>query len=43
MYGCVDDLKDGNGEGGCFTSTRLRLGNGVSAFAYLDDRTGLNC
>lgn len=38
----VDDLEDRNGECRGFTSTRLSLGDGVAAFANLDDCTRLH-
>lgn len=40
--GGVDDLEDRDGECRSFTGTRLSLGDGVSAFAYLDDSTRLH-
>lgn len=40
--GSVDDLEDRDGECRGFTGTRLSLGDGVAAFAYLDDSTRLH-
>jgi len=38
----IDDLKNGDGEGGSFTSTGLGLGDGVATLADLDDSARLN-
>ena len=41
-YGRIDDLEHTDGESSSFTSTRLGLGDGVAAFAYLHDGARLD-
>ena len=40
--GGIDDLEHTDGESSCFTSTRLRLGDGVATLADLDDSSRLD-
>lgn len=41
-HSCIDDLEDRDGEGGCLSRSRLRLGDGVAAFADLHNSTRLH-
>jgi hypothetical protein len=42
-HGRINNLKDADGECGCLSSAGLCLGNRVTAFAYLDDGSRLDC